>query len=249
MRTIILLVIYILLSILILIPVILFCYLMKREQPLFSISKWALRLGQIVLGIRLDVSGIEKIEKKAAYVFMSNHLSLVDGPLLFMLIPKSLKVILKKEVFRIPVISQGMRQAGFIPVDRKSIRGGKESIDRASRVIREKAFSFLIFPEGTRSRDGKLQPFKRGGFLLALNSGASIVPVSIKGSYELMPKGSFFAKRGDIRVIFHSPLSVAGFKQDRISELRDRVRDIIQSGLGQDAEACQPCQLQPYNPE
>ena len=232
MRTIFLLAIYILLAFL-LIPVLLFCYLIKSSQPTISIGKWALRLGQKVLGIHLDVSGKDKIERKPPYVFMSNHLSLVDGPLLYMLIPKSIGVLLKKEVFKIPIIAQAMRQVGFISVDRKSFKGGKESIDRASRMIKEEGVSFLIFPEGTRSRDGKLQAFKRGGFFLALNSQVSIAPVSIRGSYELMPKGSFFAKRGKIRVIFHPPVSVEGFNFQNLSELRDKVRSIIQSGLGE----------------
>jgi len=230
MRTVILLVIYVFLSLL-LVPVIFFCYLLKRSQPLISIGKWALRLGKKVLGISLDVSGKDGIKRDTSYVFMSNHLSLIDGPLLFMLIPQSIRVILKKEVFKVPIIGQAMRQAGFIPVDRKALKGGKESIDRAARMMREKGFSFLIFPEGTRSRDGKPQPFKRGGFFLALSSQAAIAPVTIDGTYELMPKGSFFAKKGKIKVVFHQPVSVEGFEPNNISLLRDRVRAVILAGL------------------
>jgi 1-acyl-sn-glycerol-3-phosphate acyltransferase len=230
MRTIILLVIYIFLSFL-LVPVIFFCYLIKRSQPIISISKWALRLGQKVLRISLDVSGEDRIKKDTRFVFMSNHLSLIDGPLLFMLIPQCVRVLLKKEAFRVPIIGQAMRQVGFVPVDRKALKGGKESIDRAAKLMKEKGFSFLIFPEGTRSRDGKPQAFKRGGFFLALSSQAAVAPVSIDGSYELMPKGSFFAKKGKIRVIFHQPVSAEGFERNNISVLRDRVRTIILEGL------------------
>jgi 1-acyl-sn-glycerol-3-phosphate acyltransferase len=190
-------------------------------------------MARVILGIRLDVSGIEEIEKKKAYIFMSNHLSIIDGPLLFMLIPQSLRVIIKKEAFRIPIIAQAMRQAGFIPVDRKRLKGGKESIERASRMIREKGFSFLIFPEGTRSRDGELQPFKRGGIFLALNSKVDIFPVTIKGTYKMMPKGSFFIKKGNVRVVFHPPVSVEGFDQQNRSLLVDKVRDIIKTGLAE----------------
>ena len=191
MRTLILL-IFIVICAIFFIPLIFLCYVLRCSQPIFFIGKWILRMARVILGIRLDVSGIEGIEKKKAYIFMSNHLSIIDGPLLFMLIPQYLRVILKKEAFRIPIIAQAMRQIGFIPVDRKRLKGGKESIDRASRMIREKGFSFLIFPEGTRSRDGELQPFKRGGVFLALNSRVDILPVTIKGTYEIMPKGSFF---------------------------------------------------------
>ena len=230
MRTLIILFIYGLLAIL-LTPVLLFCYLVRCSQPLILIAKWAIGLGQKILGIRLEVSGIENVDKKASYVFMANHLSIIDGPMLFMLIPQSVRVILKKEVFRIPIIAQAMRQVGFIPVDRKRLRGGKESIDRASRHINEKGYSFLIFPEGTRSRDGKLQPLKRGGFFLALASLVPIVPVSIEGTYELMPRGSYFVKKGKVRVNFHPAVPVEGFSRDSLPQLIDRVRDIIQSRL------------------
>ena len=230
MRTIVLLIIYTLLTIL-LIPLLLFCYPLKFAQPIILIAKWVFWVGQKILGIRLDASGIERIDKRVPYVFMANHLSLIDGPLLFMLIPQFVRVLLKKEAFRIPVIGQAMRQVGFVSVDRKGLKGGKKSIDRATRMIKEKGISFLIFPEGTRSRDGKLQPFKRGGFFLAVNSQVPIFPVSINGSYALMPKGSFFAKKGKVGVIFHPPVSVQGFDRNNLSQLMDKVRSVIQSGL------------------
>ena len=230
MRTLILLIFIVIVAVLF-IPLIFLCYVLRCSQPIFFIGKWILHMARVILGIRLDVSGIEGIEKKKAYIFMSNHLSIIDGPLLFMLIPQYLRVILKKEAFRIPIIAQAMRQIGFIPVDRKRLKGGKESIDRASRMIREKGFSFLIFPEGTRSRDGELQPFKRGGVFLALNSRVDILPVTIKGTYEIMPKGSFFIKKGKIRVAFHQPVSVEGFDNQSLSLLVDKIRDIIKAGL------------------
>ena len=230
MRTIVLLIIYTLLTIL-LIPVLLFCYPLKLAQPIILMAKWALWAGQKILGIRLDSSGIERIDKEESYVFMANHLSLIDGPLLFMLIPQFVRVLLKKEAFRLPVIGLAMKQVSFVSVDRKGLKGGKKSIDRATRMIKEKGFSFLIFPEGTRSRDGKLQPFKRGGFFLAVNSQVPIFPVSIKGSYTRLPKGSFFAKKGKVRVMFHPPVSVQGFDRNNLSQLMGEVRGVIESGL------------------
>ena len=98
-------------------------------------------------------------------------------------------------------------------------------------MIKEKGISFLIFPEGTRSRDGKLQPFKRGGFFLAASSQVPVFPVSIKGSYALLPKGSFFAKKGKVDVIFHPPVSVQGFDRNSLPQLMRKVRSVIQSGL------------------
>ncbi|MGD8537041.1 MAG: lysophospholipid acyltransferase family protein [Candidatus Aminicenantes bacterium] len=214
-----------------LIPVILLCFLIRWPLPIIMIGKGAIHLGQKILGIRLKVSGLERIDKKTSYVFMSNHLSAVDGPLLFILIPQSIRVILKKEAFRIPVIGQAMRLVGFIPVDRKGLRGGKQSIDRATRTIKEKGYSFLIFPEGTRSRDGKLQLFKRGGFFLALNSQVPVAPVSIQGTFELMPKKSFFIKKGNVEIAFHPAVPVQEYNRDTLPRLMDRVRDAIKSSL------------------
>jgi len=230
MRTLVLCIVYGIIAILF-IPVIILCFLIRWPHPIILIGKGAIRLGQKILGMRLEVSGLERIEKKTSYVFMCNHLSAVDGPLLFMLIPQSIRVILKKEAFRIPVIGLAMRLVGFIPVDRKGLRGGKKSIDRATRTIKEKGYSFLIFPEGTRSRDGKLQLFKRGGFFLALNSQVPVAPVSIQGTFELMPKKSFFIKKGNVSVAFHPVIPVQEFTRDTLPRLMDRVRDAVKSGL------------------
>jgi 1-acyl-sn-glycerol-3-phosphate acyltransferase len=230
MRTIVLLIFYTLLAILF-IPVLIFCYPLKLALPIIVISRWALRAGQKILGIRVDTSGIERIDKRKSYVFMANHQSFIDGPLLFTIIPQFVRVLLKKESFRIPIVGQAMRQVEFVSVDRQGLRGGKKSIDRATRLIKEKGFSFLIFPEGTRSRDGKLHLFKRGGFFLAVNSQVPIFPVTINGSYAVLPKGSFFAKKGRVSVIFHSPVSVQGSGQNNLPQLMDQVRSIIQSGL------------------
>jgi 1-acyl-sn-glycerol-3-phosphate acyltransferase len=165
---------------------------------------------------------------------MPNHISFLDGPLAFMLIPQPVRVILKKEVFRLPVVGPGMRFVEFVPVDRKGARGGRASIERAARLMKDKGFSFLIFPEGTRSRDGQLQRFRRGGFFLALESGAPIVPISIKGTYDMMPKGSFFIKRSYLRVTFHPAVPVEDYQAENLSKLIDRVRLIIQTGLGEE---------------
>jgi len=201
------------------------------REPLLGLARWAMNCGSRVLGIRVEVSGREAVDPKASHVYMANHLSFLDGPLLFGLIPQRVRVILKKQVFRLPVIGQGMRYVGFVPVDRKRIRGGKKSIDRAAALMRERGYSYLIFPEGTRSRDGRMQAFKRGGFFLALASGASIVPISIAGTYELMPRGTLFARKGRIKVTFHPPVPVDGYTQDNIHPLIDQVRGIIEKDL------------------
>ncbi len=233
MRTLTLLIIYVSLTLL-LIPIIFFCYLFRCAKPLIWAGKWAVSLAPRILGIRIEVSGSEAVENLKPCIYMSNHLSFLDGPLLFWAIKQPIRVILKKEIFKIPVIGLGMKQVEFVPVDRKGIRGGKKSIDHASRLMREKGFSFLIFPEGTRSLDGRLQEFRRGGFFLALASQSPIVPISIRGTYELMPKGNFFVKKGTIKVVFHPPVPVHDYNRDNLAGLIQKVRGIIQSGLGED---------------
>lgn len=230
MRTIILFILTVLITLLF-IPLILFCFIFRCSLPLIWAGKQALKVAPKILGIRIEVVGTDKVERDRAYIFMSNHLSFLDGPLLFSVIPQPVRVILKKEIFRIPVIGWGMRQADFVPVDRKGIKGGKKSIDQAVELIKEKGYSFLIFPEGTRSLGGQIQTFRRGGFFLALNSGVPVFPISIQGTFELMPKGSFFVKKGIIRVVFHSSVSVEEYHRKNLPELISKVQNIIRDGL------------------
>ena len=232
-RTILLFLTYILI-VLALVPVLLIFLLTGVRDPILAIGKWAMRLSVRILGLRLDVSGLDRIDRRRPYLFMPNHISFLDGPMAFMLIPQPVRVILKKEVFKLPVVGPGMRFVEFVPVDRKGASGGRASIERAARLMKDKGFSFLIFPEGTRSRDGQLQRFRRGGFFLAIESKTPIVPMSIKGTYELMPRGSFFIRKGRIRVTFHPAVPVEGYRAENLSELVDRVRLIIQRGLAEE---------------
>jgi 1-acyl-sn-glycerol-3-phosphate acyltransferase len=230
MRTILLALIYVVLIFVLLVFLLIFWPFGLRE-PLLRLGKWAIGLAPGILGIKIKIAGRDMIDKGTPYIFMSNHLSFLDGPLLFLLIPQSIRVILKKEVFRIPVVGQGMRFVGFVPVDRKGVRGGKKSIDRAAQLMRERGYSYLMFPEGTRTRDGRTQAFKRGGFFLALESGAAVAPITIRGTYELMPRGTIFARRGKIDVLFHPPVPIKGYDQHNMQTLIEKVKDIIVSGL------------------
>jgi 1-acyl-sn-glycerol-3-phosphate acyltransferase len=209
-RTILLFILYVVLVIC-LTPVLAIFILFRIRSPLYSIGKGVMRLSQKMLGLELRVTGLDHVDRRKSVIFMGNHVSFIDGPLLFTLIPHQVRVILKKEIFRIPVVGTAMRHLDFVPVDRKGFKGGKVSLERAARLMKDRGYSFLIFPEGTRSLDGNLHRFKRGGFFLAVESRATIVPVAIKGTFELMPKGKFFVKRGRIRVAFLPPVSVEGY--------------------------------------
>ncbi|MCX6567091.1 MAG: lysophospholipid acyltransferase family protein [Candidatus Aminicenantes bacterium] len=177
------------------------------REPLVNLGKWAMRASRIILGLRVDVEGRDQAPGAGPFVYMSNHLSLLDGPLLYMLIRRPVRVILKSSIFRLPVVGFGMRYVGFVPVDRRGTNGGRAAIARAAVMMKEKGYSFLVFPEGTRSRTGELQAFRRGGFFLARTADAPIVPVSIRGTFKLMPKGKIIPRKGTIRVVFHPPVS------------------------------------------
>jgi len=229
MRTALLVVFYIVL-VLAITPFIIFSMLAGLRDPLISIGLWAMRVSRRVLGISVEASGIGRIEPGTSYVFMPNHGSFLDGPLVMVLIPGVARVILKKSILRLPIVGMAMRFVGFVPVDRKGAEGGKKSIARAVSLMRKRGYSFLIFPEGTRTRDGRLGPFRRGGFFLALESGAPIIPVTILGTRELMPKGQWFARRGAVKVVFHEPVPVTGFAPESIGGLMDKVRFAILTG-------------------
>jgi 1-acyl-sn-glycerol-3-phosphate acyltransferase len=230
MRTLILVLVYILV-VLLAIPLFLLCFLTRWRIPLLLLGKAAIGVGARILGIRLDVSGRETVGRKNPSVFMANHLSFLDGPLLYYLIPRVVRVIPKKEIFRIPIIGWAMRFVGFVPVDRKGLESGRRSIEHATQLIKTKGYSYLIFPEGTRSRDGEMLSFRRGAFFLAINSQASIVPITIEGTYDLMPKGSHQAKRGRVRVNFHKAVSVKGLAEEDMPALMEDVRARIRSGF------------------
>ncbi len=230
MRTLLLLLLYVIIAVLA-IPLIIVCAIFKWVYPLYFVGRTGVHLGRLILGVRIEAVGLEKIESQKTYVFMPNHESFLDGPMMFIITPQFMRVILKKEIFRVPILTQGMKVAEFIPVDRKGQKGGREAIKRAVRLIQDKKHSFLIFPEGTRTRNGKLQRFRRGGFYLALQSQVPIVPVSINGSFELMPKGSFFTKKGTIRVKLHAPVPMEGFSEANLDALMDRIYNTVLSGL------------------
>jgi 1-acyl-sn-glycerol-3-phosphate acyltransferase len=226
MRTALLVLFYIVLVIAIT-PFIIFCMLTGLRQPLVAVGLWAMRVSRRILGIRIEASGLEWIGNGMPSVVMPNHASFLDGPLVMLFIPGAARAILKKSVLRVPIVGTAMRFVGFVPVDRKGVEGGKKSIARAASLMRKRGYSFLIFPEGTRTRDGRLGPFRRGGFFLALESGAPIIPVTISGTRELMPKGQWFAGRGTVRVVFHEPVPVTGHSVETIGYLMEKVKTAI----------------------
>jgi 1-acyl-sn-glycerol-3-phosphate acyltransferase len=197
------------------------------RRPWLGIGSGAVRILARILGLRVEVRGAEHIVSGRTVVYMPNHVSLLDGPLVVAYLRRRVRVIIKKEAFRLPVIGMGMKFIGFVPVDRKGGESGKAVIEKAIRTIRTSGDPFIIFPEGTRSRDGILQRFRRGGFFLAAESGSPIVPVAIQGTRALMPKGSRLIRSGPVRITFLPAVPVAGAAADDLTALMEGVRKPI----------------------
>jgi 1-acyl-sn-glycerol-3-phosphate acyltransferase len=174
-------------------------------------------------GVKLTVRTHEPLDPSRPYVFMPNHLSTADIWSLFIAVPFPVRMIAKKQLGQIPLFGWAMWAGRFIFIDRQSPVSARRSIDEAARRI-HLGHSVLIFPEGTRSRDGAVGPFKKGGFHLAIASGAEIVPVGIRGSREVMPRGSARIHAGAITVELGAPISTAGMTEDDRGPLLERVR-------------------------
>ena len=230
MRQVLLVPVFLVLTILA-IPLLAFCALFGLRDFYLVCGAWMMRVGRWILGLPVEAVGCDRLDRRTPYVFMSNHLSFLDAPVLLTVIDRPVRFIVKRFVFRIPVFGLGMRFAGYVPLDKEGVGEGRKRIALAARLIREKGYSFLVYPEGTRSWDGALQPLRRGGFFLALESGTPIVPVSIKGTYELMPRVSWRIRRGPVRIVFHEPIDVSGCTPETLPGLVERVRAAIASGL------------------
>lgn len=185
------------------------------------------RAALVLGGVRLDVEGVENIPRDRPAIFMANHQSNFDVPILYAQLPLQFRWLAKKELFDIPFFGFAMKRAGYIPVDRADRKKAINSMRDAADRIRQ-GTSVIIFPEGTRSPDGNLLPFKKGGFILALESGAPIVPVAISGSIDLMQKQSLRIRGGTVKLRIFPPIETGQLTADE----RDRVMEETYQAIG-----------------
>jgi 1-acyl-sn-glycerol-3-phosphate acyltransferase len=160
-----------------------------------------------ICGLRLSVKGADLLEGSTNYVYVSNHASLFDIPVVTAAVPDNIRIVYKKELEKIPIFGWNLRWGPYISIDRGNRVDALRSVEEAAQKIRE-GDSVLLYAEGTRTEDGRLQPFKRGAFNLAVRSGVPVVPVTINGTFRLMAKGSIAIRPGPIEVIFDSPIPV-----------------------------------------
>jgi 1-acyl-sn-glycerol-3-phosphate acyltransferase len=181
-----------------------------------------------ISGVRIKTTGLEKIIGEGPFIFVSNHISQFDIVALQKTIPVKAGFIFKKELARIPLFGWQLLTGPHIVIDRSNAENALKSIHRARKKMKDKSVSMILFPEGTRSKDGELQQFKRGAFHLASQVNFPIVPVTIRDSDKLLPKGSLKLNKGTIKVIFSEPILTTKIetRNDEL-ELMVKVRDII----------------------
>ncbi len=203
-------------------------WLTGSADTLYAIAMWIARTGLSIAGVRIEVKGLDQIDPDATYIFMCNHVSNLDPPILIPKLPRRTSVLVKKELFQIPILGRAMLMGDLVPVDRRNREAAVNSMKEAEKVM-ARGLNMTVFPEGTRSPDGRLLPFKKGPFYLAMDSGVPVVPVAILGSELLMPKGSSTIRAGVVKLKFHPPISPAQFADKE--ELIAAVRRAISSAL------------------
>ena len=208
--------------------VILLVALFTRGRRLEGLIKVCCRLVLFASGVRLRVRGRENVKAGLRYVVMMNHVNIFDPLVFYASFPGPLRGIEEESHFRWPFYGAVLRRIGQIPIDRKNSSKARESIQQAVDLVRScKEFSIAILPEGTRTLDGKLGPFKRGGFHLALETGLDILPIVQKGGYRIIHKGSLLIHPGRVDLTIEPPVPVSGFGKEDVGALADRVRSVF----------------------
>jgi 1-acyl-sn-glycerol-3-phosphate acyltransferase len=207
----------------------------RRRWSLGTTRVWAAGL-LAASGVRLTVFGTAGLAPGASYVYLANHQSLFDIPALLRAIPGRFRFVAKQSLFRIPVFGWALAAAGFVSVDRGDRTAARQSFAAAEQWLRD-GESILVFPEGTRSTTGTLLPFKRGGFLLALRTGLPIVPVGIRGTLAVQPRGRRSIQPGVVEVRFGVPIDAAEYgvrrKRELIREVRTRLAELAGTSAGE----------------
>lgn len=195
-----------------------------------NFAHWIARMwGRSILfvsRVKVKITGLENIPSHGSCILMPNHQSNFDIPVLLGRLPVQFRWLAKEELFKIPIFGRGMRGCGYISIDRSNRKRAFASLKEAARKIRE-GVSVLIFPEGTRSTDGQIRTFKKGGFVLSVDAGVPIVPVVIYGTRSIMPKGRLLIQTRPVRMDILEPIETSAFTRKTKDDLMEKVRSII----------------------
>ena len=191
-------------------------------------SSWILK----TTGVRVTVSGLERLDPARSYVLAANHQSIYDIPILFASLPLQLRIVAKASLGSVPFLGWHLQRTGHLLVNRKN--PGADIVDKMKRLVGA-SHSLIVFPEGTRSVDGRVGRFKKGPFVVAIDAQLPVVPVSVAGSRQVMSKGQLMVRPGEVRVTIHEPIPTAGVTRREIIEFGNHVRDVVRSAVDEPA--------------
>jgi len=215
-------------------PGMLIALLFGWKNLLYILGHGGVRLGVALCGIRVQLAGVEHLSRDRAAVYCANHQSNIDPPVLFDVLHPQMHILYKHEIDRIPLLARSFRMGGFIPIDRRRKEASMRGIEQGARSLRS-GNSFLIFPEGTRSKTPALLPFKKGGFIMAIKAQAPIIPVAIQGGREAMHRGSWIIQPVTISIRIGPAMETEGYTVEQrdllIARVRERITGLLAEGV------------------
>ena len=221
------LILYVTVATLIFVPL---TWVIRDIGPIYWVARTGVRLAMLLSGVKVRLVNETRAFEDLPAVFVSNHVSNIEPAALFMVLPR-IAIVLKQELGRIPLLGYVMKLGGFIYVDRKDRNSRRQALEASVAALKGGDRSLLVFPEGTRSPDGELLPFRPGPFTIAIEARAPIVPITVHGARELMPKGLAHMKPGEVVLVFHEPIPTEGLESEQRGELMGRVRGVMEEGV------------------
>jgi len=210
-------------------PLLVYTLITKDPDPIYWAGVKGVMFFVRAVGVRVRVQGVERIPPGVC-LFVANHTSSADAPAVVGAIPRRIAVLLKESLFKWPIVGQAFRSAHFIPVNRSAHESAVASVEKATEALRA-GQSFLIYPEGTRSPDGRLQRFKKGAVVMAIKAGVPIVPIACSGAQKIMEKRSLVMHPGEIQVEFLQSIDASEYKLEEREALNERIRAVLAAGL------------------
>ena len=204
-------------------------WIIRDIRPIYWVARQGCRLALWLSGVRVRYVNLENARRHPVSVFVSNHVSQLEPPALLAVLPR-IAFILKKELRGIPLLGYIMELGSFIYVDRSRADSRHHALEQAKKTL-AKGVSLMIFPEGTRSRDGKLLPFRPGPFTMAIEAGVPITPITVHGAGRLMPRGTLKIRPGRMTIVIHEPIETAGMGVGDRGALMERARGVMEASL------------------